>query len=99
MKHPHAELMLQYAQDAMTTSEPWELWEFKHPHYDWVAMERDMPFLVAYQYRHKSQTVTKWLWADHNGYLYQEFLTEEEASVYSYPIKLEWSATEFEVQS
>lgn len=26
-KHPHAELMLQYAQDAMTTDKPWELWE------------------------------------------------------------------------
>ena len=27
MKHKHAELMMQYAQDAMETSEPWELWE------------------------------------------------------------------------
>ena len=27
MKHKHAELMLQYAQDAMETNEPWERWE------------------------------------------------------------------------
>lgn len=28
MKHKHAELMMQYAQDAMETDKPWELWEF-----------------------------------------------------------------------
>lgn len=27
-KHIHAELMMQYAQDAMETGEPWERWEF-----------------------------------------------------------------------
>ena len=26
-KHIHAELMKQYAEDAMTTDEPWKLWE------------------------------------------------------------------------
>lgn len=26
--HPHAESMKLYAEDAMTTSEPWKLWEF-----------------------------------------------------------------------
>ncbi|MEK9497103.1 hypothetical protein V2H77_11680 [Photorhabdus sp. P32] len=26
-KHAHAELMLQYAQDALKTNEPWKLWE------------------------------------------------------------------------
>ncbi len=31
MKHPHAELMALYAQDAMTTDKPWELWECKSP--------------------------------------------------------------------
>lgn len=29
MKHPHAELMLEYAKDAMETDKPWERWEFK----------------------------------------------------------------------
>lgn len=28
MKHPHAELMMQYAQDAMETDKPWERWQF-----------------------------------------------------------------------
>ena len=28
-KHQHAELMKQYAEDAMTTAEPWKLWEFQ----------------------------------------------------------------------
>lgn len=26
-KHPHAELMKQYAEDAMKTATPWRLWE------------------------------------------------------------------------
>ena len=28
-KHVHAELMMQYAKDAMKTEEPWLLWEYK----------------------------------------------------------------------
>lgn len=28
-KHPHAELMKLYAEDAMTTAKPWKLWEFQ----------------------------------------------------------------------
>lgn len=28
-KHKHAELMMQYAQDAMETDKPWERWEFR----------------------------------------------------------------------
>ena len=28
-KHPHAELMKLYAEDAMTTEKPWQLWEFQ----------------------------------------------------------------------
>lgn len=27
-KHPHAELMMQYAEDAMETDEPWLLWQY-----------------------------------------------------------------------
>ena len=30
-KHKHAELMMQYAQDAMTTFTPWELWQCRVP--------------------------------------------------------------------
>ena len=28
-KHPHAELMMQYAEDAAKTDEPWLLWEYR----------------------------------------------------------------------
>ena len=28
-KHPHAELMMQYAEDAMETDEPWLLWQYR----------------------------------------------------------------------
>lgn len=28
-KHPHAELMKLYAEDAMTTEHPWRLWEVR----------------------------------------------------------------------
>lgn len=28
-KHPHAELMMQYAEDAMETEEPWLLWQYR----------------------------------------------------------------------
>ena len=28
-KHPHAELMKLYAEDAMSAAEPWKLWEFQ----------------------------------------------------------------------
>lgn len=27
--HIHAELMAQYAEDALITDKPWELWEYK----------------------------------------------------------------------
>ena len=29
MKHKHADLMLQYAEDAMETDRPWERWEWR----------------------------------------------------------------------
>ena len=29
MKHKHAELMMQYAQDAMETDKPWERWQYQ----------------------------------------------------------------------
>lgn len=28
-KHPHAELMMRYAEDAMRTEEPWTLWQYR----------------------------------------------------------------------
>lgn len=38
-KHPHAELMKLYAEDAMNTAEPWNLWEVYDPEADkWVTL-------------------------------------------------------------
>ena len=39
-KHIHADLMLQYAQDAMTTDKPWLLWEF-YDGYDYDIPKRE----------------------------------------------------------
>lgn len=53
MKHPHAELMQQYAEDAMETDKPWELWESgpfgrsfpltAHPAWDTLVAYRRKP--------------------------------------------------------
>jgi len=54
MKHPHAELMAQYAQDAMETDKPWERWEYTYrvgwselsdagPRWDTLAKYRRKP--------------------------------------------------------
>ena len=44
MKHIHAELMAQYAQDAMETDKPWKRWEF-YSSIDqcWVSFEINHP--------------------------------------------------------
>ena len=94
MKHPHAELMLQYAQDAMTTDKPWELWEFRNTNI-WRNCTVSLVWNARFEYRRKPQTVTKWLWADKNGeVLYAKFLSEKEVDTVRFS-KLEWSATEF----
>ncbi len=54
MKHKHAELMMQYAQDAMTTDKPWELWEARaHPKHDWFVMKGHPCWSVDFEYRRK----------------------------------------------
>jgi hypothetical protein len=56
-KHKHAELMAQYAQDAMTTDKPWELWEARaHPNRDWFVMKGDPCWSVDFDYRRKPKT-------------------------------------------
>ncbi len=57
MKHKHAELMMQYAQDAMTTDKPWELWEARAPRkHDWFVMKGDPCWSVEFDYRRKPKT-------------------------------------------
>lgn len=55
-KHIHAELMLQYAQDAMETDKPWERWETFSS--GWRACCSSPVWASALLYRRKPQTVT-----------------------------------------
>ena len=55
-KHIHAELMKQYAEDAMTTDEPWKLWEFLHPrNKTWDTMENNPIWDEGIKYRRKQK--------------------------------------------
>lgn len=52
--HPHAELMLQYAQDAMTTTVPWKLWEYCSQSNGWISFTSGSPnWLEHIAYRRK----------------------------------------------
>lgn len=54
-KHPHAELMMQYAQDAMTTDKPWELWQWNHPDCDsWNDFSANPNWTEDRNYRRKA---------------------------------------------
>lgn len=57
-KHPHVELMKLYAEDAMTTTEPWERWEVRlkgDP--TWTPMGTWPTWSPDCEYRHKPKTV------------------------------------------
>lgn len=59
MKHKHAELMMQYAQDAMETDKPWELWEMKYPtEKDWLTLDCNPLWQGAIEYRRKPKMVS-----------------------------------------
>ena len=59
-KHIHADLMLQYAQDAMETPEPWELWEIRLPaNKTWSnCTDADMHFSSMFEYRRKPKMLS-----------------------------------------
>jgi hypothetical protein len=46
-------------------------------------------------YRIKPTPVVRWLWADKDGYFISSFKSEDEVNKTHFPIKLEWSRTEF----
>lgn len=53
-KHPHAELMAQYAQDAMETDKPWERWQYKNDvMHDWHDCYFPIDWVDCVQYRRK----------------------------------------------
>ena len=59
MKHKHAELMMQYAQDAMETSEPWELWEYSHASSNgWRNLDKMPSWLIGNDYRRKPKMIS-----------------------------------------
>ena len=61
MKHKHAELMMQYAQDAMETDKPWERWQYNSNKDDFGFISCDkytMAFYDDYEYRRKPKMVS-----------------------------------------
>ena len=59
MKHKHAELMMQYAQDAMESSEPWERWALFLPNgCGWVDCTSNPSWYDHIEYRRKPKMVS-----------------------------------------
>ena len=58
MKHKHAELMMQYAKDAMETAEPWERWEYYSHKCKWEPFKISGPsWGEESEYRRKAITI------------------------------------------
>jgi hypothetical protein len=58
MKHIHAELMMEYAKDAMETDMPWEKWEYSDGLGCWYPVRNTGPAWDSdNQYRRKPQTI------------------------------------------
>ena len=59
MKHKHAELMMQYAQDAMESSEPWRNWE-SYSTYDskWNDCSNHPKWYEETKYRRKPKMIS-----------------------------------------
>ena len=56
-KHIHADLMLQYAQDAQESKTPWENWEINRGGF-WIALLQGNPvWCEHYEYRRKPRTI------------------------------------------
>ena len=58
-KHIHAELMMQYAQDAMETPEPWERWEmYGKVTGSWISLGECFFWRPENQYRRKPKMLS-----------------------------------------
>ena len=55
--HKHAQLMLQYAQDAAETDKPWERWEYRYQDEKWKDSDGPLHFYSDFQYRRKPRTI------------------------------------------
>ena len=64
-KHVHAELMMQYAQDAMETDKPWERWEYQAESMQegdfWSDCSLNPSFDKNYNYRRKPERIGVYL--------------------------------------
>jgi hypothetical protein len=56
--HIHADLMLQYAQDAMTSPEPWKFWQHRNDVHDWEDCIYSPVWSASYNYRRKEDRIT-----------------------------------------
>nr|DAR38900.1 MAG TPA: hypothetical protein [Caudoviricetes sp.] len=57
-KHPHAELMKLYAEDAMVAVEPWKLWEFQlKDEAVWYRLTNHPAWSHEAKYRRRAKTV------------------------------------------
>lgn len=52
-RHIHADLMMQYAQDALETDKPWERWEYMNLSLTFVKLPENPTWNVAVAYRRK----------------------------------------------
>ena len=57
MAHVHAELMVQYAQDAAETDSPWERWEVKINNGEWCELNGNPNWVEDWGYRRKPQVI------------------------------------------
>ena len=57
MGHIHAELMAQYAEDALETDKPWERWEFHHKRGEYQSLGSHPYWEVTREYRRKAKTI------------------------------------------
>ena len=55
--HKHADLMLQYAQDAAETEKPWERWEMGDDNIVWLPCSNNPLWDTSVMYRHKPQVI------------------------------------------
>lgn len=71
-KHVHAELMLDYAKDAMETESPWDRWELHIESTDeWIELTSSPMWYESNKYRRKTKTINI------NGYEVPEPVREQ----------------------
>lgn len=80
--HPHAELMVLYAQDAAETDEPWKRWQWcKAENRVWHSVTySSMMFHPSYEFRRKPAPFELWAVLTNDGQ-WIKTLDDEEAAI------------------